>query len=227
MVDTDAVTNAIDEFKLNCLCNKANLMRLDKPFYGFGNPNKPLETLGYCRLLLAWRGKIEEITFILVKGHHQNLIDRRTAEVFGMVTLYLEPEPETKLSLNQIYEKIILSKEELALEFPRFFSGKLGCIKGVEVKLDEDKTVKSVKQPLRPIAFYYRDAVEKKLEKQVREDILERVDVQRNPITLISNLVIVPKDRKPGASNGKISKPNQPETEQQYEFAIRLTCDSR
>ena len=69
------------------------------------NPKKPLETLGYCRLLLAWRGKIEEVIFIVMKGHHQNLIGRRTAEVFGMVTLNLEPEPETKLSLNQIDEK--------------------------------------------------------------------------------------------------------------------------
>ena len=61
-----------------------------------------------------------------MKGHNQNLIGRSTAEVFGKVTLNLEPEPETKLSLNQIDEKKILSKEELALEFPRLLSGKLG-----------------------------------------------------------------------------------------------------
>ena len=108
-----------------------------------------------------------------------------------------------------------MRKEELALEFPRLFSGKLGCIKGVEVKLDVDETVKPVKQPLRPIAFHFRDAVEKELEKQLREDTLERVDVKTNPITWISNLVIVPKDRKPGASNGKMSKPNQSEPDSQ------------
>ena len=46
MVDTGgAATNVIYDFTLNSLCNKANLIRLDKPFYGFGNPNKPLETL--------------------------------------------------------------------------------------------------------------------------------------------------------------------------------------
>ena len=39
--------------------------------------------------------------------------------------------------------------------------------------------------------------------------------------------MIVPKDRKPGASNGKMSKPNRTEPEQQYEVAIRLTWDSR
>ena len=96
-----------------------------------------------------------------MKSHHQNLIGRRRVEVFGMATLNLEPEPETKLSLNQIDEKIILSKEELALEFPRLFSGKLGCIKGYKVKLNVDETLKPIKQPLRPIAFHYRDAVEK------------------------------------------------------------------
>ena len=41
-----------------------------------------------------------------MKCHNQNHIGRRTTEVFGMVTLYLEHEPETKLSLNQI-DKIL------------------------------------------------------------------------------------------------------------------------
>ena len=161
MVYIGAAINSIDEITLNSLCNKAYLICLDKPFYGFGNTNKPLETFGYCRLVHAWRGKIEKVTFIVMKSHHQNLIGRRRVEVFGMATLNLEPEPETKLSLNQIDEKIILSKEELALEFPRLFSGKLGCIKGFKVKLNVDETLKPIKQPLRPIAFHYRDAVEK------------------------------------------------------------------
>ena len=51
--------------------------------------------------------------------------------------------------------------------------------------------------------------MQKELEKQVCKDILERVDVQANPITLNLNLVIVPKERKPSARNNKILKPNQ------------------
>ena len=52
------------------------------------------------------------------------------------------------------------------------------------------------------------------------------VDARTKPITWISNLVIVPKDRKPNAGNGKASKHVPRDPEQQYELAVRLTCDS-
>ena len=81
---------------------------------------------------------------------------------------------------------------------------------------------------MRPIEFHYRNAVEKELEKQVAEEILEKFDTKTSPITWISNLVIVLKYRKPvQASNGKMSKPMQGNSEKQYELAVRLTCNSR
>ena len=69
--------------------------------------------------------------------------------------------------MNQDNARSKLSKAELAAKFPTLFSGKLGCIKDHEVTLAVDPEVKPVKQPLRPIAFHHRDAVEKELEKQV------------------------------------------------------------
>ena len=163
-----------------------------------------------------------------MKGRHQNLIGRKSAKAFGMVTFNLDPEPENEPNVNQVATKTELSKDELASMFPELFSGKLGRIKDTEVKLEVDENIKPIKQPLRPIAFHYRNAVEKELEKQVAEGILEKVDAKTSPITWISNLVIVPKDRKPvQASNGKMSKPKQgnPEPQSSSQAHLRLETD--
>ena len=89
-----------------------------------------------------------------------------------------------------------------------------------------DPEVEPVKQPLRPIAFHYQDAVEKELEKQVADDILERVDSRTKPPILSSSLVIIPKYRKASASNGEASNLITREREQQYELAVKLPVDS-
>ena len=47
MIDTVAASNIIDELKYQSLCNKPEIVRLDKPFYGFGNLKKPLVIMGH------------------------------------------------------------------------------------------------------------------------------------------------------------------------------------
>ena len=58
----------------------------------------------------------------------------------------------------------------------------------------------------------------------IAEGILEFVNDKSGPTPWISNLVVVPKDKSVSMS-GKFSKPVN--SQQQYEFAIRLTCDNR
>ena len=79
--------------------------------------------------------------------------------------------------------------------FSRLFNGVLGCVNDLEVKLEVDESIKPVKQPLRPIALHFLEPVEKELERQVAEGILEKVDPRTSPITWISNLVVVLKDK--------------------------------
>ena len=54
-----------------------------------------------------------------------------------------------------------LTVPELKQWFPKLFSGKLGCLEGVEARLDVDETVKPVRQPQRPVPFHLREAVAK------------------------------------------------------------------
>ena len=222
MVDTGAAANTLDEPTFNLLPSKPLLLPLNKPYFGYGDKSKALETLGFFVTSVSWKGQSGQVAFVVMKGRHQCLIGRKTACSFGMVTLNLNKE---EASFNSVDGRSRLSKQELASMFPKLFSGKLGCIKDIEVKLEVDENVRPVKQPLRPIAFHYRDAVERELEKQVAEGILEKVDAKTSPITWISNLVIVPKDRAPQKADGTASKPL--DLEQQSQLSVRLTCDAR
>ena len=89
---------------------------------------------------------------------------------------------------------------------PELFSGKLGCIKDFEVKLDVDDAVRPVRQAQQPIAFHLRPLVELELRKKIAEGILEFVGGKSGPTPWISNLVVVPKDKSVSLS-GKFSKP--------------------
>ena len=80
---------------------------------------------------------------------------RRTAVALVMVTLHTCSTPANKSDLNQVTGKANLSKAELASKFPNLSSGKLGCVKDIEVKLEIDESIKPVKQPFRPIAFHF------------------------------------------------------------------------
>ena len=86
--------------------------------------------------------------------------------------------------------------DALHKEFPHLFSGKLGKIKDVKVKLDIDDTVRSVRQAQRPIPFHLRAAVEKELLQQEAEGIIERVTQKSGPTPWVANLVIVDKNKK-------------------------------
>ena len=224
MVDTGAAVNVVDEFAYNLLGTKPALVQT-KPYYGFGNPERPLDTLGQCTMAVKWRGETLKTNFVVMKGRHQNLVGRSTAVALGMVKLNLGPKPNQEQGTNSVGERpqTHLSKVELEAMFPKLFSGKLGCLNDMEVKLEIDESIKPVKQPLRQIVFHYREPLERELDKQVAEGILEKVDPRTSPIMWISNLVVVHKDEDP---RGKITGPKWSELNK-AEMEVRLTCNAR
>ena len=126
---------------------------------------------------------------------------------------------------NEMPRQIERNADALLKEFPRLFSGKLGKIKDVKVKLDIDDTVRPVRQSQRPIPFHLRAAVEKELLQQEAEGIIERVTAKSGPTPWVANLVIVDKEKKRN-SKCSLSRPqlNQPI---EKEIKIRLTSDNR
>jgi transposase InsO family protein len=131
------------------------------------------------------------------------------------------------MATNKAIPQFARNAEALHAGFPNLFSGKLGKIKDVQVKLNIDDTVRPVRQAQRPIPFHLRAPVEKQLLNQESLGIIERVTAKSGPTPWVANLVIVDKDN-PRKKNTKCtsSKPsaNQPP---EKEIRIRLTSDNR
>ena len=155
---------------------------------------------------------------VVVKGKNECLPSFQTSKLLNILTLNVE-------LVHQVQAGTLIEHDLVSLteKFPKLFSGKLGCMKNFEVKLDVDESIRPVRKAQRPFAFHLRPMVEKELRHQVEQGILEFVDDSMGPTPWISNLVIVPKDKE--VSRSKLSKPVC--SEKQFEFEIRLTCDNR
>ena len=113
----------------------------------------------------------------MVRGKHECLLSGDTAEALKIITINRELTPQVcQVGIDATTLDRELNTEELKTMYPKLFSGKLGCLKNVTVKLDIDESVRPVRQQQRPVAVHLRDAVETELIKQVEEGILERVD---------------------------------------------------
>ncbi len=136
--------------------------------------------------------------FIVVEGRHECLMSNAMATGLGMISFKscgnpvvkaVYPAQETPTEAVMVDRYTHTTKEELKTKFPSLFSGKLGCLKGVAIKIDVDPSVKPVAQKLRQVPVHLQKAIEHEILKQVDEGI----DRNSGPTPWISNLVIVPK----------------------------------
>ena len=146
--------------------------------------------------------------FVVAKGDGECLLCYETAQKLKIIRI------------NEIKETkephVELSHEQIVAKFPELFSGKLGCLKGVCVKLDVDESIRPTRQPQRPVAFHLREAVEKELLEQINAGILEKVDQTSGPTPWVSNMVIIPKDKP-------VDEQGRPTTHK----SVRITVDSK
>ena len=92
----------------------------------------------------------------MVKGRSESFLSRCDAEALRIVSFCSEV-----FSVRQEMPFIArrFRPDEFKSRFPGAFSGKRGCIKGHQVRLEVDPTVAPVKQRLRPIAILLSEAV--------------------------------------------------------------------
>ena len=80
--------------------------------------------------------------------------------------------------------------QDIKDKYKELFSG-VGLLKGYELKLNIDDSVKPVAQPVRRIPFAVREKVERKLDELLESGIIE--EVPEGPTGWVSPLVVVPK----------------------------------
>ena len=118
---------------------------------------------------------------MVVKGDGRTLLGRETAEILNL--LHIGPFLENNVDSGGL-ESCIPEK------YKALFTG-VGLLKGYELKLHIDESMKPVAQPVRKIPFGLREKVDKKLDQLLELDIIE--EVPDGPSGRVSPLVVVPK----------------------------------
>ncbi|KAI8516325.1 hypothetical protein Bbelb_049060 [Branchiostoma belcheri] len=139
-----------------------------KNFYAYGN-NKPLPTLGTFKadVTCPSNAAVTEAEVVVMDGPGRNLLSKETAEKLG--------------------EGLTAEERE---KYKDAFTG-VGLLKGREVTLHIDETVRPIAQPLRRVPYGLRDKVDNKLDELLEMDIIEVVPEE--PTGWVSPLVVVPK----------------------------------
>ena len=180
MVDTGSVANILDEAMYKKI-GKPQLSNSGQrrlcPYGGV----QPLKVLGCCSLTVETKKKIQVHEFQVVLGDWGALLGYDTASDLGLV----------KVNLSAIGEAG--RPDKVKQRFPNLFKG-IGKLKGIQVRLHIDDSVKPVAHRHRRTPFHLRNKVAQELDKLLEEDIIERVEGEPTP--WLSPIVVVPKRNK-------------------------------
>lgn len=78
--------------------------------------------------------------------------------------------------------------------YPEVFTEKIGCLKGCKIHIQINKEIKPTIQSYKRLPYHLVEATEKAIDELIQNDIKEPAP---QPIRWLSQLVIVPKDKKP------------------------------
>ena len=136
-----------------------------KALFAYGG-TEPLPTLGTLTADVTLSGSSNGCTadFVVVKGNGRTLLGRGTAEELGV--LHIGPFQANNLSR--------WVECDIRERYSSLFSG-VGLLKGYELKLNIDDTVKPVAQHVRRIPFGLREKVDGKLDELLELDMIEEV----------------------------------------------------
>ena len=146
--------------------------KFNRKLYSYGS-SEPLTTAGEFETELCYKDKRSHVCFIIVEEKERAILSRETWEELALL----------KLEINAVKEETLLT------DFPECFKG-VRKLKGFQVKLHIDESVKPDVQKLRPPPNGLMDKMEQKLEELVECDIIESVE---GPTPWVSPVLVVPK----------------------------------
>jgi hypothetical protein len=188
LIDSGAGSNVIDEKTYQQMKNAPKLKNTRMKIFAF-NSNNAIPVLGEFEDIIELEGRRCKDEFLVVKGAPGNLLSFKTAKLLDAFSLdiFKQIERENCCNINGAYE-------ELMREFNMVFTDRIGCLKDCKVKLEINPDIKPIIQPYRRPPYHLAEATEKAIDELIREDIVEMAP---EPIQWLSQLIIVPKDKKP------------------------------
>lgn len=190
LADTGSKANILNLKTFNRL-NAAKELKLRKTnmrvkVYGEKQPS--LKCMGVTKILVENKKKFVCEDFYVIDTESKNILSGRTCLQLNLLSINVNT---CELNSTHVPEYLqpVVKKYENSL-----FSGNVGKIKDVSIKLHVNKNVTPVAERERRIPFALRDEVKRTIEEWEKADIIE--DVTSEPTPWLSQMVIVPKEEK-------------------------------
>ena len=122
------------------------------------------------------------------------LLSSNTAQELGFISLHFHTLRRSKTRTKDHMEQVKVEDpkvSEILHQFSDRFTG-LGKLKGKQIKLSIDQTVKPVAQQQRRVPFHLKEQVEVELRNLESQDIIERIPESEHT-DWVSPIVVVPK----------------------------------
>ena len=138
---------------------------------------EPLQLKGKCSLnvCIPQTKKSLRAEFYVTQGKAATLLGREASELLGVLRVGIPVNSCDVIKGSCANAPQADRKASLKARFPQVFQG-LGKLKGYQLKLHIDETVRPVAQPVHRIPFSRREKVTQKLDELMKLDIIEKVE---------------------------------------------------
>ena len=153
----------------------------------------PIPVHGIARCAVSFGNSSIPVEWHIISGSCEPILSGKAAQQLGIIQF--NGSPDTFEPVNMINDTTKPSKKEslqnILSEFPENFQG-IGCLRGHQVRLHIDKSVKPVVTPPRTTPYHLEERVDKVIDEMIVNDVIEKLP-ENEPAEWISCSTIVPK----------------------------------
>ena len=170
LIDSGSALNILNLKIFNKLNSKNSLKlrKTDKRVLTYGINKPSLSIKGVTTLFIENNNKLITKEFYVISTQNKNLLSGHTAIELNLLSIpvnYTQEESDFRNKIKQVPNRLkpLINKYENTL-----FSGKIGTVKNVKIKLHTDEKVQPVAQRERRIPFALREKVKLQIEKGMK-----------------------------------------------------------
>ena len=141
-VDTASSSNIIDQSTFDQITPQPILNKSNVKLYAYGFRTL-LPIVGEFNYRILYKKVYYSLIFQVISGYGGNILSKQSLLKTGIVKII------TAIDTND--EALV---QRLKTQYPALFSGKIGKLKGVKVKLHINPKVRPVRQRRRPVLFH-------------------------------------------------------------------------
>ena len=152
-----------------------------------------IPTVGVSTCGVSFGDRIVPVQWYIIKDSCEPILAGGMARNLGIIEFNRAPDVLMPVNMIKLTNHELKSELQNAIaSMPELFDG-VGCLRGHEVKLPVDPSIKPVAEPPRRVHYHLQSRVAEAVQSMLADDIIEE-HPSGEEAPWVSNLVVVPKD---------------------------------